>query len=116
VSRAAAGVKGLLKMSTSSFIVRDNASANRLEIQLGDQVAFAEYRLAANTITFTHTRVPEAFRGKGIGTQLIEAGLSLARRRNLQVVPQCPFFLAYLRAHPETENLLAPAGRIQLDK
>jgi predicted GNAT family acetyltransferase len=51
-----------------------------------------------------------------MGTHLIEAGLSLARERNLKVVPQCPFFAAYMRAHPETEDLLAPAGRVQLNK
>ncbi len=96
--------------------VRDNSGANRLEIQLGEQVAFAEYRLEGDTITFTHTRVPEALRGRGIGTQLIEAGLSLARERNLKVIPQCPFFAAYIRAHPETQALLAPAGRVQLDR
>jgi predicted GNAT family acetyltransferase len=103
-------------MPASSPMVRDNASASRLEIQLGEQVAFAEYRLEADTITFTHTRVPEALRGRGTGTLLIEAGLSLARERNLKVVPQCPFFAAYIRAHPETEDLLAPAGRVQLNK
>jgi len=103
-------------MPAGSSMVRDNASASRLEIQLGEQVAFAEYRLEANTITFTHTRVPEALRGRGMGTHLIEAGLSLARERNLKVVPQCPFFAAYMRAHPETEDLLAPAGRVQLNK
>jgi predicted GNAT family acetyltransferase len=103
-------------MPASSPMVRDNASASRLEIQLGDQLAFAEYRLEANTITFTHTRVPEALRGGGMGTHLIEAGLSLARARNLKVVPQCPFFAAYIRAHPETEDLLSPAGRVQLNK
>jgi uncharacterized protein len=93
--------------------IRDNSSANRFESQLGEQVAFAEYRLEGDTITFTHTRVPEVLRGRGIGTQLIEAGLSLARERNLKVIPQCPFFAAYIRAHPETQELLAPAGRIQ---
>jgi predicted GNAT family acetyltransferase len=98
-----------------NFIVRDNSALSRLESQLGEEVAFAEYRLEGNTITFTHTRVPEALRGRGIGTQLIEAGLSLARERNLKVIPQCPFFAAYIRAHPETQELLAPAGRVQLD-
>lgn len=103
-------------MPASSLSVRDNTSASRLEIQLGEQVAFAEYRLEANIITFTHTRVPEALRGRGIGTQLIEAGISVARERNLKLVPQCPLFAAYIRAHPETQDLLAPAGRVQLDK
>jgi uncharacterized protein len=103
-------------MPASNLSVRDNTSASRLEIQLGEQVAFAKYRLEANTITFTHTRVPEALRGRGIGTQLIEAGLSVARERNLKLVPQCPFFAAYIRAHPETQDLLAPARPGQPDK
>ena len=98
----------LINMPVSSVIVRNNARENRLEIPLGDQIAFAAYLLGPNTITFTHTRVPEALRGKGIGTQLIKAGLSLARECNLKVIPQCPFFAAYFRAHPETGELVAP--------
>ena len=97
-------------MPASSVTVRNNAREKRLEIQLGDQVAFAEYLLGPNTITFTHTRVPAAQRGKGTGTQLIEAGLSLARERNLKVIPQCPFFAAYIRAHPELGELVVPAA------
>jgi predicted GNAT family acetyltransferase len=95
----------LTNMPASSVTVRNNARERRLEIQLGDQVAFAEYLLGPHTITFTHTRVPEALRGKGTGTQLIKAGLSLARERNLKVIPQCPFFAAYIRAHPEIGEL-----------
>ena len=90
--------------------VRDNARENRLEIKIGDQVAFAEYQTAPHTITFTHTRVPEAFRGKGVGTQLIKAGLSLAREQKLRVIPQCPFFAAYLRTHPEAGEFQESAG------
>jgi uncharacterized protein len=89
-------------MLDPGYTVRDNAREHRLEIRIGDQVAFAEYQTDPHTITFTHTRVPEALRGKGLGTQLIKAGLSLARERTLKVVPRCPFFAAYLRAHPET--------------
>jgi predicted GNAT family acetyltransferase len=91
----------LINLTAASVTVRNNARYSRLEIQLGDQIAFAEYLLEPNTITFTHTRVPEALRGKGTGSQLIKAGLSLARERNLRVIPQCPFFAAYIRAHPE---------------
>jgi uncharacterized protein len=96
--------------------VRDNARENRLEISIGDQVAFAEYQIEPNTITFTHTRVPEGLRGKGLGTQLIKAGLLLAQARRLKVISQCPFFAAYIRAHPKTAELAAPAGSNQIGK
>lgn len=90
--------------------VRDNPAAGRLEADVGGQIGYAEYRLNAGTISFTHTRVPEALRGQGIGTRLIKAGLALALDRELQVIPICPFFRAYLRLHPEQQGLLGPEG------
>ena len=92
--------------------IRDNAAASRIEAALGGQMAYAEYRLTPDTVAFTHTRVPEAFRGRGIGTRLIEAGLALARDRGLRVIAQCPFFSAYFRAHPEQQGLLVPADKV----
>lgn len=91
--------------------VHDNPAASRLEVTLGAEIAYAEYRLGPGTVTFTHTRVPESFRGRGIGTRLIEAGLALARERGLKVIAQCPFFGAYFRAHPEQQTLLASAEK-----
>lgn len=95
--------------------VRDNAAASRLEAGAGGELGYAEYLLAPGTITFTHTRVPASARGHGVGTQLIEAGLELARRRGLKVIPKCPFFATYMRTHPETHELLALEGRRFLD-
>lgn len=103
-------------MPDSGCTVRDNSRENRLEITIGDQVAFAEYQIAPRTITFTHTRVPEALRGRGLGTKLITAGLSLARERNLRVVPQCPFFAAYLKAHPGSGEFAESAERSQTER
>ena len=96
---------------TDTPIMRDNPALSRIEATVGTETGYAEYRLGSSTLTFTHTRVPESLRGKGIGTHLIEAGLAMARSRNLQVIPICPFFRAYLRTHPETQALLGAEGR-----
>ena len=98
-------------MNNADLQVRDNAAASRLEATVEGQTGYAEYQLAPGRITFTHTRVPENLRGRGIGTRLIEAGLALARERGLEVLPVCPFFRAYLRAHPDSQTLLGAAGR-----
>ncbi len=87
--------------------VRDNVAAQRLEIGIDGQVAYAEYQRDRNLITFTHTRVPEALRGRGLGTQLVEAGVRLAQDQALKVIPKCPFFAAYFAAHPQLRDLLA---------
>lgn len=55
--------------------------------------------------------VPEALQGQGIAKQLVLAGLASARERGLRVIPQCPVFAAYMRAHPDTHDLLADDGR-----
>ena len=87
----------------------DNPDKHRFEADLGDAVAIAEYNLLSQAIMFTHTEVPEAYEGRGIGTKLIEFGLAAARERGLQVIPICPFFAAYMREHEEVQDLLTPA-------
>ena len=47
----------------------------------------------------------------GFGKALIIAGLAAARARGLKVIPICPFFAAYMKKHPEVQDLLDPAYR-----
>jgi predicted GNAT family acetyltransferase len=60
---------------------------------------------------FTHTEVPEAHEGKGIGTTLIRFALDAARERGLKVIPICPFFAAYMQKNADVQDLLDPAWR-----
>jgi len=92
--------------------IHDNADRHRFEIDLGDGTfAIAEYTLPAGKIMFTHTEVPPAHEGQGLGSLLIRAGLASARERGLQVIPICPFFAAYIKKHSEEQDLLDPAYR-----
>ena len=93
------------------FEVRDNKDQNRFEVDLGDSVAIADYRLMTGKIMFTHTEVPKPHEGKGIATALVRAGLASARERGLKVIPTCPFFAAYIRKHAEEQDLLEPYYR-----
>lgn len=90
--------------------VRDNPARSQFEIDLGDgQFAYAKYNLLPGAIRFYHTVVPESHGGQGLGTMLIKAGLAAARTRGLKVIPICPFFRAYLKKHPEEQDLVDPA-------
>ena len=98
-----------------SVTVRDNQDEQRFEIDLGDGTfAIAEYRLHPGKIIFTHTEVPPAHGGRGLGTMLIKAGLASARERGLKVIPVCPFFRDYIISHPEEQDLLHDAWRRRL--
>ena len=95
---------------TDDLQIRDNPDKHRFEADLGGgAMAIAEYNLLSSAIMFTHTEVPEAFEGQGIGTRLIVYALDAARERGLQVIPICPFFAAYMREHQEVQDLLTPA-------
>ena len=94
------------------YAVRDNAERHRFEIDLGDGTrAFAEYKLQPHQITFTHTEVPAAHEGQGVGTALIRAALASARERGLQVIPMCRFFAAYMQKHEDVQDLLEASWR-----
>lgn len=86
----------------------------QFEIHVGDQVAFAEYRLKGDSVIFPHTVVPEALGGQGLGTRLIEAGLAYAKEQGLLVRPHCSFFRAYLAKRPELHDMVHPDERAAL--
>ena len=95
-----------------SFTIRNNAEKHRFEIDLGDgSLAVAEYNLLDGKIMVTHTEVPSAHEGQGIGSALIRFVLAWAREQGLQLIPICPFFAAYIRTHPEAQDVLDPAWR-----
>jgi uncharacterized protein len=86
--------------------VRDNAALNRFELDVEGGMAVAYYRAAPGRITITHTEVPTALRGRGVGSVLVKGTLDLARTKGLKVVSRCPFVSAYLGKHPEYNDLL----------
>jgi predicted GNAT family acetyltransferase len=91
--------------------VIDNPAERRFEIEVDGKLSIAEYRLVAGGIMFTHTEVPPELGGRGIGGQLVRAGLKAARERGLKVLPVCPFFARYMKEHPEEHDILHPDYR-----
>ena len=88
-------------------VVRDNPALSRFELDADGVTAMANYKLAGNVITFTHTEVPPQARHGGIASRLIEGALEAVRARGLKIVPRCSFVRAYLEKHPEFHDLLA---------
>ncbi|PKP92037.1 MAG: N-acetyltransferase [Alphaproteobacteria bacterium HGW-Alphaproteobacteria-16] len=87
--------------------IRDNVDRHRYETTVDGKVAYAEYRVDGDVVTFTHTVVPPALEGRGIASRLIAHALADVRGAGMKLVPQCPFVAAYIDKHPEWADLLA---------
>jgi len=92
-------------MDNSTLEVVHNSAENRFEVRVNDDIAMVEYMLHGNNITFTHTEVPPAFEGKGVGSKLAKTALDYARDHEMKVNPLCPFVKQYIERHPEYKPL-----------
>jgi predicted GNAT family acetyltransferase len=88
-------------MDVTEIDVIDNREAGRFEVVLGDDRAELVYRLDGTDLALTHTEVPDAFEGKGVGSRLVRAALDRAAREGLTLVPFCPFARSWLAKHPD---------------
>lgn len=81
--------------------VIDNKAESRFELAVEGATAIAEYRIAGDTIYFTHTETPDALQGKGVASKLLGGALAIAQARRLKIVPRCSFVAHYIAKHPE---------------
>ena len=73
----------------------------------GHEAELAYSQPTSNLIDFAHTFVDEALRGKGVGEALAKEGLNYAREKGLRVKTSCKFMDAFVKRHPEYQDLLA---------
>ena len=88
--------------------VADNPQASRYELWLGaTRAGLIEYRSKPGVVFLIHTEVDPASAGQGLGERLVAGTLEDLRARGLKLVPLCPFVRAYLRRHPDQDDLVA---------
>lgn len=87
--------------------IADNAEKKRFETQVEGHTAIIEYIRTKDAIYLTHTEVPQALGGKGVGSALVKGVLERIEKEELKIAPLCPFVAAYMKRHPEWKRLLA---------
>jgi uncharacterized protein len=93
-------------MQKNELNIIHNTEHKRFEVHLDSYTAELNYHLAGNTIVFTHTGVPAALEGRGIGSMLVKTGLEYAKHNSLKVRALCWFVDGYIQRHSEYQDLI----------
>ncbi|MFA7440049.1 MAG: GNAT family N-acetyltransferase [Sphingomonadaceae bacterium] len=72
-----------------------------------DDLAVVDYVEKDGVLHLTHTGVPSAWEGKGIGSKLVTGVFDLLRASGRKAFPVCPFIVAVARRKPEYADVIA---------
>ena len=60
----------------------------------------------SNKMIIEHTEVSDALRGQGVGMKLLESLVDEVRKRNIRVLPLCPFAKASFIKREDLQDVL----------
>ena len=75
----------------------DNAARGRFELEVGGQVAFANYKRTKDALAILHVETPAALRGTGVASRLMENIVATAKTEGIGVVPYCSYAADWMR-------------------
>ncbi|MFC7302506.1 GNAT family N-acetyltransferase [Cognatiluteimonas weifangensis] len=90
---------------TATDRVAHDRADRRFVVLLEGHEARLEYDPVEGGLDLTHTLVPDAIGGRGVAGQLVRAALEFARAQGLRVRPSCSYVEAWMRRHPEYDDL-----------
>jgi len=61
---------------------------------------------SSDFIIIDHTEVDPAFKGQGIGKQLLYKIVEMAREKNIKILPLCPYANAQFKKIKEIQDVL----------
>lgn len=86
--------------------VQHDPDARQFHVEVEGHRGVIDYQLHDGVITITHTGVPDAIGGRGVAAELTRVALETARANRWKVIPACPYTAAYMRRHPQYNDLV----------
>ncbi len=91
--------------TTPACVIVHNVAASRFETTVEGHTAYTNYSIRDGVMAMPHTVVPRPIGGRGVAEQLVAAAMAHARAHGLKVDPQCSYVAAYMRRHPDVQDL-----------
>lgn len=89
--------------------VQQAQDPDRFEISVDGTVAgFTQFVDAGDQRIFFHTKIDEAFGGRGLAGTAVGEALDRTREDGLRIVAVCPYVSRYLEKHPGYEDITDP--------
>ncbi len=94
-------------MTAADVALTNDTAQHRYEARIdGGLAGYLEYQLTDEIAVISHTEVPAAFEGRGVGSALARHALDdIAEHSTRSIIVLCPFVLAWLERHPEYKRL-----------
>jgi predicted GNAT family acetyltransferase len=75
----------------------------------GKRIGMTLYRVQddGQVFAFDHTEVDEGYSGLGLAGRLVTFALDDVRAQGLRIRPYCPYVRAFVRRHPDYQDLVA---------
>lgn len=97
----------LKSLDESRISFRDDSENHRYVVEIdGEPAGLAVYHLRGGRHFFVHTEVSSQFGGSGLGSRLATYALDDVRRQGGMVAPICPFIAAFIKRHPEYDDIV----------
>jgi predicted GNAT family acetyltransferase len=94
------------KVDVTEIELVDNSEMRQFELRVEGHLVKIEYNKAPGKVYLTHTEVPKALQGKGIGNSMVKMVLDHIKSNNLRLVPLCKFVVAYIKKNSEYRELI----------
>jgi predicted GNAT family acetyltransferase len=90
--------------------LRDVMTDQRFEQGFSDpegqlRTVFADYAVQGNTRVILHVEADPALRGTGAAGRFMQALAEHARAEGLKLAPRCSYAVAWLKRHPEFDDI-----------
>lgn len=87
--------------------IQHNPDRNRFETEVDGHECVLDYTLEGDVIAMTRVYVPPPVEGRGIAGAITRHALDYSRAQGWKVVPRCPYVAAWIKRHPDYQDLVA---------